>query len=130
MTAPCPFCDAPALRTPIAANDLALALYDAFPVTDGHALIVSRRHVAEFFELTPDEQQAVWALLAPVKSAIEAEHTPDGYTIGVNVGAAGGQTVGHVHVHVIPRYAGDVADPRGGVRWVIPARADYWSRRL
>lgn len=130
MAGPCPFCDAHAGRALLAENDVAFSLYDAFPVTPGHALIVSRRHVAALFVLTADEQLAVWALVAPVKAAIEAARTPDGYTIGVNVAEAAGQTVPHVHVHVIPRYAGDVADPRGGVRWVIPSRADYWSRRL
>jgi diadenosine tetraphosphate (Ap4A) HIT family hydrolase len=90
---------------------------------------VSRRHVADLFDLSVDEQSALWALLPIVKRALDKQHSPAGYNVGVNVGATAGQTVGHVHVHVIPRYEGDAADPRGGVRWVLPKRADYWSSR-
>jgi diadenosine tetraphosphate (Ap4A) HIT family hydrolase len=64
-----------------------------------------------------------------VKGALDEQYSPAGYNVGVNVGTAAGQTVGHVHVHVIPRYSGDAVDPRGGVRWVLPERADYWSSR-
>jgi diadenosine tetraphosphate (Ap4A) HIT family hydrolase len=129
MDAPCPLCTAMAGREHVAANTHAVAIWDAFPVSPGHALIISRRHVADLFELGADEQAAVWALVPAVKALIDARHAPAGYNIGVNVGAAAGQTVGHVHVHVIPRYEGDAADPRGGVRRVLPAKADYWSAR-
>jgi diadenosine tetraphosphate (Ap4A) HIT family hydrolase len=125
----CPLCTAAARPDTLAGNDHAVALLDGFPVNPGHALIVSRRHVADLFDLPPAEQAALWALLPAVKAAIDARYSPGGYNVGVNVGAAAGQTVDHVHVHVIPRYEGDVEDPRGGVRWVIPARADYWSHR-
>ena len=104
-----------------------MAFKDGFPVNPGHALIVPRRHVADLFELTADEQAALWRLLPEVKQRLDARHSPAGYNVGVNVGAAAGQTVGHVHVHLIPRFAGDVEDPRGGVRWVVPARAAYWK---
>ncbi len=123
----CPLCTSIASRQQLATNDAAVAFSDGFPVSPGHALIVSRRHVASLFELTADEVAAVWALVPAVKTAIELTHQPTAYNIGVNVGRDAGQTVGHVHVHVIPRYCGDVEDPRGGVRWVIPAKADYWS---
>jgi len=124
---PCPLCQRLALPDLLAENELAVAVKDAFPVNPGHALIVPRRHVEGFFELTADEQAALWRLLPLVKERLDARHAPAGYTVGVNVGAAAGQTVGHVHVHLIPRYAGDVEDPRGGVRWVVPARAAWWK---
>ena len=129
MDEPCPLCAAAARTGCLAANEHAVAVFDAYPVSPGHALIVSKRHVAHLFELSLDEQQSLWALLPAVKRAIESQHSPAGYNIGVNVGVAAGQTIGHVHVHVIPRYEGDADDPRGGVRWVLPARADYWSGR-
>jgi len=113
----------------MAANDMAVALLDGFPVNPGHTLIVPRRHAADFFDLSDEEQASIWALLRTVKASLDADFSPAAYTIGVNAGDAAGQTVAHVHVHVIPRYHGDVPDPRGGVRWVIPARADYWSGR-
>lgn len=127
MDVHCPLCSAVDGREILAANTYAVAIWDAFPVSPGHALVVSRRHVADLFELSAAEQSALWALLAAVKMEIGAGHAPAGYNIGVNVGAAAGQTVGHVHVHVIPRYEGDAADPRGGVRWVLPDRAAYWK---
>jgi diadenosine tetraphosphate (Ap4A) HIT family hydrolase len=100
---------------------------DAFPLNPGHTLIVSRRHVSEYESLSAAEQAAMWQLIPEVWQSIRKEHSPAGYNIGINVGAAAGQTVDHVHLHVIPRYAGDVEDPRGGIRWVIPARARYWT---
>jgi diadenosine tetraphosphate (Ap4A) HIT family hydrolase len=113
----------------VAANDLAAAFPDAFPLNEGHCLIVPRRHEADFFVLSKDEQGAMWALLASVRAYIEANRLPDGYNIGLNVGTAAGQTIAHVHLHVIPRYRADVSDPRGGIRWVIPAKAKYWETR-
>jgi diadenosine tetraphosphate (Ap4A) HIT family hydrolase len=98
-------------------------------LTPGHCLIIPRRHDPDFLALTVAEQAAIWALMTLVTAHIEKSGTPDGYNIGVNVGEAAGQTIGHAHLHVIPRRRGDVADPRGGIRWVIPARAAYWERR-
>jgi diadenosine tetraphosphate (Ap4A) HIT family hydrolase len=129
MDAQCPLCQRVARGEFLAANPCGVAIPDAFPVSPGHALIVPRRHVADFFDLTAEEQAGLWTLLPLVKRAIDADYRPAAYNIGVNVGVAAGQTVAHVHVHVIPRYPGDVPDPRGGVRWVFPARAAYWSRQ-
>ena len=125
MDAPCPLCVAAERRDVVAANDCAVAFLDAYPVSLGHALIVSRRHIADLFDLSIDEQTALWALLPIVKRALDEKHSPAGYHVGVNLGVAAGQTVGHVHVHLIPRYEGDVDDPRGGVRFVIPCRGNY-----
>ena len=129
IDAACPLCTSIEVRPQLACNASAVAFADGYPVSPGHALIVPRRHVASLFDLTTEEAAALWSLVPAVRAAIELAHTPAGYNIGVNIGAAAGQTVGHVHVHVIPRYHGDVSDPRGGVRWVIPTRADYWSTR-
>jgi diadenosine tetraphosphate (Ap4A) HIT family hydrolase len=111
----------------VASNALAAAFVDGFPLTPGHTLIVPRRHESDFLALGPAEQAAIWALVPKVCLHIEAWGRPDGYNIGVNVGEAAGQTVGHAHLHVIPRYRGDVEDPRGGIRWIIPGRARYWE---
>ncbi|MBD8611552.1 HIT family protein [Frigoribacterium sp. CFBP 13729] len=109
----------------VAANDLAFAVRDANPVSPGHTLVVPRREVATWFDATVDEHAALGALVEEVRLQLDDELAPDGYTLGVNVGEAAGQTVMHLHVHVIPRWAGDVPAPRGGVRGVIPERRDY-----
>jgi diadenosine tetraphosphate (Ap4A) HIT family hydrolase len=109
-------------------NGRAVAFPDAFPVSQGHALVVPRRHVESYFSLNADEQAAVWELAWAVRQQLEESLRPAGYNLGINDGFAAGQTVEHAHLHVIPRYEGDVEDPRGGVRWVIPERAAYWLR--
>ena len=103
-----------------------MAFPDAFPVAAGHMLVVPKRHVASLFDLPDEDQAAIWRLVAQVRGKLASDLQPDGFNVGVNDGPAAGQTVLHAHVHVIPRRAGDVADPRGGVRWVIPAKAQYW----
>lgn len=123
----CPFCDRLITGDLMAENELAAAFFDAFPLSPGHCLAVPRRHEPDFLALTTEEQTAVWALVPAVRRRIESDRLPDGYNIGINVGDAAGQTVGHAHLHVIPRYQGDVVDPRGGIRLIIPARARYWE---
>ena len=125
----CPLCARAHKGNAIASNALAIAVADGFPLNPGHALVIPRRHIADLFELGPEEQAALWALVPVVRDAIMSSLQPAGFNIGVNVGTAAGQTVDHAHVHVIPRYLGDVPDPRGGVRLVLPERADYWSER-
>lgn len=122
----CPFCNPAAGRIRLEGGS-ALAVTDGYPVTPGHTLVVPRRHVAGLFELPGPEQAAVWALVARVRASLLAELACDGFTVGLNDGPAAGQTVPHAHVHVIPRRHGDVPDPRGGVRWVVPATAAYWA---
>ncbi|MGI6518779.1 MAG: HIT family protein [Bacillota bacterium] len=109
----------------IAENDLALAFFDGYPVNEGHTLIIPKRHVETYFDATQEERNAISLLLAEVKERLDEEFNPDGYNIGVNVGAAGGQTIFHLHVHLIPRYAGDVPDPRGGVRKIKKSLVPY-----
>lgn len=126
----CVFCDRIARADLLISNHLAAAFHDGYPLNPGHTLIVPRRHEADFLALTAEEQEAIWALVVPARNLIEASgNRPDGYNIGVNVGTAAGQTIDHAHLHVIPRHRGDVDDPRGGVRWVVPARAAYWEGR-
>ena len=120
----CVFCNIPEDQV-IAQNGLALAFFDRYPVNRGHVLIIPRRHVATYFDATPDETKAIANLLAEVKEQLDAQFAPDGYNIGVNVGAAAGQTIFHLHVHLIPRYVGDVADPRGGVRKIKKSLVPY-----
>jgi len=111
----------------ITSNSLAFAVFDRFPVSHGHALVVTRRIVSTWFEATTDEQAALMQLVNDVKHILDErlQPTPDGYNVGFNSGDAAGQTVAHVHIHVIPRYLGDVPDPRGGVRHVIPGKGNY-----
>jgi diadenosine tetraphosphate (Ap4A) HIT family hydrolase len=116
----CLFCqpDDPGLNTVLAANATCYARYDNYPVAPGHIEVVPLRHVESLFDLTPAEVADAWALLLTVRGAIAIVHRPDGYTIGVNEGAAAGRTIDHAHIHLIPRHLGDVPDPRGGHRGV------------
>jgi len=122
----CVFCRRIESGPLLAENELAVAFADAFPLSDGHCLVISRRHEPNFFALTDREQQAVWTL---VNSLHQRMASADGFNVGINIGDAGGQTVAHAHVHLIPRYRGDVADPRGGIRWVLPSKAAYWQTK-
>lgn len=112
-------------KTPLFENDLALAFFDGFPVSEGHILIITRRHAATFFDTTAPERIAILDLLDKCKKYLDARYSPDGYNIGLNCGEAAGQSVPHIHLHLIPRYKNDVPDPRGGVRGVIPDKKSY-----
>ena len=120
----CPFCN-PSKDEIVLANNLCYARYDKYPVSPGHLLIIPFRHVANFFDATDAEHTALLALVREAKTLLDEQFHPDGYNVGVNVGKTAGQTVMHLHVHVIPRYAGDVEDPRGGVRGAIPEKQVY-----
>ena len=102
------------------------AIRDAFPVAPGHTLLIPRRHVVSLFDVTVVEWVELGQLLVEARAALRSEFQPDGFNIGVNDGPAAGQTVRHLHVHLIPRYRGDRPDPRGGVRWILPEKARYW----
>ena len=121
----CPFCNLPKARVWIE-TDTAVAFFDGFPVSDGHAVVITKAHVASIFDLPAKELSDLWNLVGQVRQELQQKHSPDGFNIGVNDGFAAGQTVPHAHIHVIPRRKGDVSDPRGGVRWVIPGKAKYW----
>ena len=120
----CVFCHLAPARV-LDENELALAFADAFPVSPGQTLVIPRRHVSGFFELSPAELAAVQELLFRMRSRLTAEHRPDGFNVYVNIGAAAGQTVPHVHVHLILRFFGDATEPQGGVRNVITGKGRY-----
>jgi len=128
MHTACPFCP-PNPEQVIAQSPLTFTIRDGFPVSPGHTLIIPRRHYAGLFDATPEEITEIWQALRQAADDLTREHQPDGFNVGVNVGEAAGQTVMHLHVHLIPRYAGDQPDPRGGIRRIFPERADYWSPR-
>jgi ATP adenylyltransferase len=123
---PCLFCKPPGYRIFFRA-ELVIGLWDAYPVSPGHALLIPRRHVPTWFEASVEERGALIGAIDAAKAVIEREHRPNGYNIGINCGAAAGQTIFHLHIHLIPRFLGDVADPRGGVRHVMPDKANYLS---
>jgi diadenosine tetraphosphate (Ap4A) HIT family hydrolase len=120
----CPFCNPPADEI-VVRNDLCYARWDKYPVSKGHLLVIPFRHTSDFFSMTNDEKRAIVELIGECKKIIEETFRTDGYNIGFAVGEAGGQTVMHCHCHVIPRYAGDVPDPKGGVRGVVPGKRGY-----
>lgn len=109
-------------------DDFAVVIRDRFPVSLGHTLIIPRRHVGSFFLISDNEQDSLLKLLNAAKARLDEEFCPAGFNIGINDGAAAGQTVPHLHIHLIPRYLGDCSDPKGGIRWIIPEKADYWTR--
>jgi len=112
----------------IAANRGAFAIWDSFPVSPGHALVIPRRLISSWWEATDEERHDLIALIDEVKKQIEHRFAPDGFNVGFNAGGAAGQTVPHLHLHVIPRYAGDVEDPRGGIRHVMPGKGNYLAQ--
>lgn len=124
----CVFCLRNSLEI-IAENKLAMAFYDACPVSNGHTLIIPKRHVETYFDASFEEHGAISLLIFEVKSILDDKFSPDGYNIGANIGQVAGQTVFHFHIHIIPRYRGDVEDPRGGVRKVIPTRNSHLKCR-
>lgn len=128
MNTNCPFCSLQRERI-VSHCDLTLTIRDGFPVSPGHTLIIPRRHVATFFEATSQELEAINRAILSAKKQLDKEYFPDGYNIGINNGDTAGQTVFHLHIHLIPRYRGDVDDPKGGVRWIFPEKADYWTNR-
>ena len=119
---PCLFCTP---RGVIRQNEFAYCARDTYPVSPGHALIIPYRHCSDFFDLEPAERQGLFDLVVEERHAIASEYEPDGYNIGINVGPAAGQSVFHVRIHLIPRYQGDHPRPQGGVRHIIPEKADY-----
>jgi diadenosine tetraphosphate (Ap4A) HIT family hydrolase len=124
MTPESPFFEIPQAEW-IGANRSAFAVWDAFPVSPGHALVVSRRLITDWWEATPDERSDIFDLVDVVRAKISENYRPDGFNVGLNAGTAAGQTINHLHIHVIPRYVADVPDPRGGIRNIIPRKGNY-----
>lgn len=121
----CIFCEYLNKNEFIAENELAFAIYDSFPVNKGHVLIIPKRHFGSYFDATQDEIQAFYDLTHEIKRLLDNELKPDGYNIGVNIGEAAGQTIFHLHIHVIPRFTGDVENPRGGIRKLKEPLVEY-----
>ena len=122
----CPFCDLDSDNIWLE-GEHGRAIWDGFPISKGHTLVIPEFHVPSFHDLESEIQAALWKLVAEVRNRLANELQPDGFNIGLNDGEAAGQTVMHAHIHVIPRWNGDVPDPRGGVRWIIPDKARYWG---
>ena len=126
MQKPCLFCNMPEARV-ILRGELAYVVRDSFPVSPGHTLIILKRHVGSLFDTTNEERLSMLELMDQAKRMLDTELHPDGYNIGLNDSAAAGQTIPHLHWHLMPRYKGDSSDARGGVRWIFPDKAKYWK---
>lgn len=124
----CVFCNCDRSKA-IAENDFGFAIFDLHPVTNGHAVIIPIEHEWDYFSLSFSIRKGLDELLMAVREHVDDSYGPDGYNIGINNGTAAGQSIMHAHIHLIPRYLGDVEDPRGGVRWIFPRRAIYWEKR-
>jgi len=120
----CIFCEIEKSRIKLE-NETAYAIFDLFPVSKGHMLIMPKKHIPDYFESEPSDREGLWKLVEECKKFLDEQFKPDGYNIGINCGEAAGQTVMHMHIHLIPRYIGDVENPRGGVRGVIPDKRIY-----
>ena len=126
MNEECLFCNWKSQKEKIILeNELAFATFDEFAVSKGHMLFITKRHCKDFFETTLEEKNAIFELIDKAKEIIDKKFSPSGYNIGMNCGASAGQTVMHIHIHLIPRYNGDVDNPKGGVRGVIPQKQNY-----
>ncbi len=127
----CPFCQFATGTTNtqiLFENETGFVIRDGYPITQGHTLIIPKHHVGSFFEITQTQRQDLFTLVDLAKAELQTQYQPQGYNIGINDGDAAGQTIPHLHIHLIPRYTVQGKDPRGGVRWVIPEKADYWSK--
>ena len=122
----CPFCEIDPTRV-VGSNQHALAIHDNYPLAEGHTLVAPRDHVPGLIDREPNVRAAVWGLVDRVRAELRHKYRVEAFNIGINDGEAAGQTIMHAHVHIVPRVKGDVADPRGGVRWVIPDKAKYWG---
>lgn len=125
MEKDCPFCLNNLSSEILLKNDFSYAIYDKFPVSKGHILIIPKNHNSNYFDLSLEEQEGCLVLLNNAKKILDKEFNPDGYNVGININKDAGQTIWHAHIHLIPRYSGDIEEPRGGVRGVIPSKKNY-----
>lgn len=122
----CPFCNLPHDRI-VHVSENAIVVRDAYPISPGHSLIIPKEHYPDFFNTPCSIREELFQLVDVSKSQLDDEFDPNGYNIGINIGETAGQTIAHLHIHLIPRYLGDVHEPRGGVRWILPSKAEYWK---
>jgi len=131
LKATCPFCQilsGNTDKTILFENQTGFVIRDGFPITDGHTLIISKLHIASFFDIILEQRNDLFTLVDQAKADLDTQYQPASYNIGINDGEAAGQTIAHLHIHLIPRYNEPDKDPRGGVRWLVPEKADYWSK--
>ena len=121
----CRFCTSKPGRRLLLEGQYGFAAFDRHPASEGHFLVIPYRHFAEYFDINDEERDELWSLVAEGKKIVDQKYSPDGYNIGINVGKWAGQSIPHLHIHVIPRYQGDVENPKGGVRGVIPHNKLY-----
>ena len=126
MTKPpvCKFCNVSPDRNYLN-GEFGFAQWDKHPVNPGHSLVIPHRHIPTYFDAEEGERNGLWDMVNEVKEIIDTKHNPDGYNIGINIGPVSGQSILHLHIHIIPRYQGDMENPQGGVRGVIPGRQKY-----
>lgn len=124
-TEECPFCAPDVTRELITESATVYAIYDKFPISPGHTLVIPKKHISNYFDLSLHIKTACWMVVDRVKMLLGEQFDPNGFNIGINVGTAAGQTIPHAHIHIIPRFSGDVENPTGGVRSVIPGKSDY-----
>ena len=128
----CPFCavnDSGITSRVLIEDELSFCIYDGYPVSEGHCLIIPNRHISSFFEASREEKMSLFNILDLAKEHIDKKFSPQGFNIGINDGPAAGQTVPHLHIHLIPRYQDDAEDPRGGIRLIFPGKANYWDKK-
>jgi len=121
----CRFCEPAPNRNVLIEGKTGFAALDRHPVSEGHFLVIPYRHFSDYFEISDEELKELWSLVAQAKKIIDKKHNPDGYNIGINVGELAGQSIPHLHIHVMPRYKGDVENPKGGVRGILPKKKLY-----
>lgn len=121
----CFFCNCINNKDYLLENNYAIARFDDFPVNNGHLEVIPKRHIKDWWETTKEERIAIFELIDQAKNIIDEKYAPDGYNIGMNLGEYAGQSIMHLHVHLIPRYKGDVESPRGGIRGVIANKQNY-----
>jgi len=126
MSKPCVFCEKVDNNDVLYQNQLAACFRDGFPISNGHTLIIPKDHIQDYFELSKETKEAMNELVELARKDLIEEVNPDAFNFGLNSGPAAGQTVGHAHLHLIPRFEGDVEDPRGGIRWIVSDKAKYW----
>ena len=126
MSKPCVFCEKVNNNDVLYQNELAACFRDGFPISNGHTLIIPKDHIQDYFELNKETKEAMNELVEFARKNLIEELNPDAFNFGLNSGPAAGQTVSHAHLHLIPRFEGDVVDPRGGIRWIISDKAKYW----